>query len=163
LDTVEHLPRTLRPIFIEELKRVAKRGVVITCPLESADEFFQAAKPDADLSAVIARRNRVQPGWLKEHMQQGHPTREELLEVLPGAQVTGSDNCHAWLRFALLQQRLFMWLFTGVYYLLFLRKHDVEPPFRQALLIWHKQAVVPGHVFLARQRVTTAESTPVVL
>lgn len=141
LDTVEHLPRTRRPLFIEELKRVAKRGVVITCPLDSPDNSFQAEKPDRRLSDVIAKRNGVQPGWLEEHLQHGHPTREELLEVLPGAQLTGSNNCDTWLRFALLQQRIFVWLFTGVYYLLFLRKQDTEPPYRQALLVWQKQTV----------------------
>jgi hypothetical protein len=145
LDTVEHLPRRSRPTFIEELKRVAKRGVVITCPMESADGLFQARKPDSRLSALIAKRNGVQPGWLQEHLREGHPTREQLLEVLPGAQVTGSDNCQAWLRFAVLQQRLLMWLFTGVFYLLFLRKQDAEPPYRQALLVWQKQSEARHH------------------
>jgi SAM-dependent methyltransferase len=138
LDTLEHLPRALRPRFIEELKRVAKRGVVITCPLESADDLFQAEEPDRRLYEVIAKRNGVQPGWLQEHLHQGHPTREELLEGLPGAQITGSENCAAWLRFALLQQQLLAWFFTGVYYLLHLRKQDTEPPYRQALLVWQK-------------------------
>jgi SAM-dependent methyltransferase len=163
LDTVEHLPRTMRPLFIEELKRISKRGVVITCPLESADDLFQAEKPDASLSAAIAERKGVQPGWLQEHLRQGHPTREELLKALPRAQITGSDNCDAWLRFALLQQRLLLWLFTGVYYLLFLRKQDTQPPYRQALLVWDKQKVARDCVLPGEGRVVAAESTPVEL
>jgi SAM-dependent methyltransferase len=158
LDTVEHLPRTARPIFIEELKRVVKHGIVITCPLESADGLFQAEKPDLRLSAAIAKRNAVQPGWLQEHLQQGHPTREELLELLPGAQVTGSDNCEAWLRFALLQQRAFLWLFSGLFYLLSLRKRDAEPPYRQALLVWEKQSVARDCVQPGVKRASDAES-----
>lgn len=144
LDTIEHLPRVSRGIFIEELKRVGKQGVVITCPLDSADGLFQARKPDFRLSAAIAKRNGVQPGWLQEHLQQGHPTREELLEVLPGAQVTGSENCHAWLQFALLQRRVLMWLFSGLFYLLFLQKRDHRPPYRQGLIVWRKQPVTPN-------------------
>jgi hypothetical protein len=89
----------------------------------------------------------VLPGWLQEHLQHGHPTREELLEILPGAQVTGSDNCGEWLRFATLQQRLMMWPFTGVYYLLFLRRQDSDPPHRQALLVWQKPKVAQGPGF----------------
>jgi len=158
LDTIEHLPRAARPLFIEELKRVAKRGVVITCPLDSADDFFQAERPDLRLSARIAKRNGVQPSWLQEHLQQGHPTREELLEVLPGAQITGSNNCDAWLRFALLQQRLLVWLFTGMYYLLFLRKQDNKPPYRQALLVWDKQKVARNPPLVGSERVVAAES-----
>jgi hypothetical protein len=161
LDTVEHLPRTARPIFIEELKRVVKYGIVITCPLESADGLFEARKPDLRLSAVIAKGNGVQPGWLQEHLQQGHPTREELLKVLPGAQVAGSDNCEAWLRFALLQQRLFMWLFSGIFYLLFLRRQNSEPPYRQALLLWQKQRVARDHGSPEGEGVVAAQSAPV--
>lgn len=163
LDTVEHLPHTARPIFIEEIKRVVKRGAVITCPLESADGLFQARKPDLRLSAVIAKRNGVQPGWLQEHLQQGHPTRDELLAALPGARVTGSDNCEAWLRFALLQHQLFMWLFAGVFYLFFLRKQDTEPPYRQALLVWQKQTVARDHGTPEVERVAAAESNPIEL
>jgi hypothetical protein len=158
LDTLEHLPGTARPVFIEELKRVVKRGLVITCPLESADGVFQARKPDLGLSAVIAKRNGVQPGWLQEHLQQGHPTREELLEVLPGAEVTGSDNCEAWLRFAVLQQRLFLWVFSGLFYLFFLRKQDAEPPYRQALVVWQKQPVAPNPAWSWGERALAAKS-----
>jgi SAM-dependent methyltransferase len=157
LDTLEHLPRTARPIFIAELKRVAKRGVGITCPLESADGLFQARKPDSRLSAVIAKRSGVQPGWLQEHLQQGHPTREELLESLPGAKVTGSDNCGAWLRFAVLQQRLFLWPFSGLFYLLSLRKQDSGPPYRQALLVWQKPSVARDSVQPGDERAADAE------
>jgi len=161
LDTVEHLPRAARPTFVGELKRVAKRGVVITCPLESADGLFQARKSDMHLSAAIAKRDGVQPGWLEEHLQQGHPTRDELLELLPGARVTGSDNCHAWLRVALLQQRLFSWLFSGVFYLLFLRKLDTAPPYRQALLVWQKQTVARDYASAKGEGVVAAQSVPV--
>ncbi len=144
LDTVEHLPRSARPIFVEELKRVSKRGVIITCPLASADNLFQAEKSDRGLSAMISERRGVQPGWLQEHLQQGHPTREDLLAALPGAEVHGADNCDAWLRFAKIQQRIFLWVFAGVYYLLFLRKQDAAPPYRQAFLRWQKPMVKPN-------------------
>jgi SAM-dependent methyltransferase len=159
LDTVEHLPRAMRPLFIEELKRVARLGVVITCPLESADSLFQAEEPDSRLSMAIAKRNGVQPGWLQEHLQQGHPTREELLAVLPGAEVSGSDNCDAWLRFALLQQRLLLWLFTGFYYLLFLRKQDTQPPYRQVLVLWQKQPVAREGGIARTETAAAAETT----
>ncbi len=140
LDTVEHLPRPARPQFIRELKRVAKRGVVVSCPTESADDLFQAQRSDTRLSAVIAKRNGMPPAWLVEHLQQEHPTRADLSEMLPGAKVTGSENCDAWLRYALVRQRPFMWLFSGLFYLLFLRKHNTKPPYRQALVLWRKGA-----------------------
>jgi SAM-dependent methyltransferase len=141
VDTIEHLPRGLRPAFVSELKRVGKHGVVITCPMESADDRFQARRSDLRLSQIITKRNRVQPGWLREHLEQGHPTRDELLELLPGAQVTGSENCDVWLRFASLHERSFMWLFSALFYVLVLRRQDTKPPYRRGLLLWRKQAM----------------------
>jgi hypothetical protein len=159
LDTVEHLPRTARPIFIEELKRVAKCGVVISCPMESAEGLFQARRCDLHLSTAIAKRNGVQPDWLQEHLQQKHPSRDELLEVLPGAEVTGSDNCEVWLRYAQLGQRILMWPFAGLFYQIFLRKQDTKPPYRQALLVWHKPSVGRDHALAGGERAVAAEST----
>jgi hypothetical protein len=133
---------------------------VIACPLESADGLFQARKPDLGLSAVIAKRNGVQPGWLQERLQQGHPTREELLEVLAGAHVTGSGNCEAWLRFAVVQQRLFLWFFSGLFYLLSLQAQDTEPPYRQGLLVWQKQTVAPNPACSGGEGALAAKSNP---
>ena len=42
LDTLEHLPRRLRASFLDELRRVAKASVIVTCPLQSGDRVFQA-------------------------------------------------------------------------------------------------------------------------
>jgi hypothetical protein len=138
LDTVEHLPPAMRPAFLAELKRIARYGVVLTCPLESADGVFQAREFDLLLSDSIKKQKGVQPDWLREHLQQGHPRKDELLDLLPGAQVTGSENCTVWLRFATLYQRLFVWPLAGLYYVIFLRKKDVGPPYRRALLVWEK-------------------------
>ena len=139
LDTLEHLPHGARPMLIGELKRVARLGVVVSCPLESADGLFQAREADLCLSEAIAKRDGVQPGWLQDHLKHGHPRREELLELLPGVQVSGSVNCKAWLRFAILYRRPLMWLFSGVAYLRLLRETDDEPPYREGLMVWWKQ------------------------
>lgn len=156
LDTLEHLPRAVRPLFIEELKRVARHAVVITCPLGSMDGLFQAREFDLRLSEAIEKRNGVQPGWLQEHLQQGHPTREDVLTLLPGAQITGSENCAVWLRFAELHRRLFVWPFSALFYVLFLRKQDVGPPYRRALLVWEK-TVHDGRAWAGTARSVLAE------
>jgi len=144
LDTLEHLPRNLRPAFIEELKRIARRGVVLTCPLISADGIFQAREVDLSLSRAIEERKGVQPGWLQEHIQQGHPTREELGELLPNAEVKGFENCITWLRFAEFYRQLFVWPLSALFYVAVLRKHDAGPPYRRAVVVWEKPKVVPG-------------------
>jgi hypothetical protein len=138
LDTVEHLPQPLRAPFLSELKRVAKRAVIVTCPLQSGDGEFQGREFDLQLHQAIARRKGVQPEWLEEHIETGHPTREALCELLPGATVKGSENCLAWVRFTSLYERTFFWPFAGVFYLAFLKQRDTMPPYRRAVLVWKK-------------------------
>jgi Methyltransferase domain len=138
LDTVEHLPQPLRAPFLQELKRVTKRAVVVTCPLQSGDGEFQGREFDLRLYQEIAQRKGVQPEWLEEHIERGHPTREALCELLPGATVKGSENCPAWVRFSSLYERTFFWPFAGVFYLAFLKKRDAMPPHRRAVLVWKK-------------------------
>jgi hypothetical protein len=139
LDTIEHLSRGLRAPFLDELKRVAAKEVVLTCPLQSEDGTFQAGEFDLGLHRKIQERNGVQPEWLREHIEHGHPTKEELSRLLPGAQITGSENCQTWLRFASLYQRAFLWPLAGLFYFAVLRKRDTQPPYRRGLLVWHKQ------------------------
>jgi hypothetical protein len=144
LDTVEHLPESLRASFLEELKRVTKRAVVVTCPLQSDDGEFQGREFDLRLHQEIAQRGGVQPEWLEEHLERNHPTREGLCRLLPGATVKGVENCFAWLRFSSLYQRTFFWPFAGVFYLIFLKNRDTMPPHRRAVLVWKKP--VPNRV-----------------
>jgi len=138
LDTVEHLPKELRGTFLQELKRIAKRAVVITCPIQSADGEYQGRDFDLRLQREISERKGVQPEWLEEHIERGHPTREELSEELPGADIKGAETCSTWLRFHLLSRRVLFWLFSGVFYQVFLKKRQSLPPYRRALLVWRK-------------------------
>jgi methyltransferase family protein len=138
LDTLEHLPRRLRASFLDELRRVAKASVIVTCPLQSGDRAFQAREFDLALQDRIEAQRGTQPGWLQEHIEQGHPTAEELSQLLPGVQITGSENCSTWLRFASFYQRPFLWPLAGLFYLAILRRHDNLPPHRRGLLVWRK-------------------------
>lgn len=46
IDTVEHIPKFIRHNFYEELKRVHKKKIIITCPIQSNDGLFQGKKYD---------------------------------------------------------------------------------------------------------------------
>ena len=149
LDTVEHLPRALRAPFLDELKRVAARAVMLTCPLQSQDGIFQAGDFDLELHRRIKEKKGVQPQWLEEHIQHGHPTKEELFGLLPGAQITGSENCGTWLRYASLYQWAFLWPLAGLFYVVVLRKRDTQPPYRRGLLVWRKPALAEQNAVIA--------------
>jgi SAM-dependent methyltransferase len=142
VDTVEHIPQPRRAAFLEELKRIARWGVIITCPLVSEDGRFQARKTDLCLQEELRERNRKVPRWLEEHIDRGHPSVEELLGSLEGAVVKGSQNCESWLRFARFYLRPFVWFFAGFFYLLALKKHDALPPHWRGLMIWQKNGLV---------------------
>jgi hypothetical protein len=139
LDTLEHLPQSQRAYFLQELQRIAKCGVIVTCPLQSADGIFQARDCDLRLAQIIAARRGTFPDWLREHLEHGHPTHEEVGELLPGAECEGTENGPAWTRLASLYQRNFLWIFAGVFYLLRVRRHDSAPPHRRGLFVWRKK------------------------
>ena len=144
LDTVEHLPHPWRARFLNELRRVAKAAVVVTCPLQSRDGVFQGKDFDLDLQRQIAARKGIQPEWLTEHLQQGHPTPDEILRLLPGSRMIGAQNCGVWFGLATFYQRPLLWVFSGVYYLLAVKKHDGLPPYRRAIFIWKKPQTIVG-------------------
>jgi hypothetical protein len=157
LDTLEHLPHRLRAPFLTELQRVAKTAVIVTCPLQSSDGIFQGREFDLGLHRQIEARKGIQPGWLQEHIDQGHPTAEELWQLLPGVQITGSENCATWLRFASFYQKPFLWPLAGLFYLAVLRRHDNLPPYRRGLLVWRKPQVEHNDGEATRPDLTLAE------
>ena len=138
VDTIEHLPAEQRATFIGELSRVAAQAVVITCPLQSEDREFRAAECDRQLRHEIEIRNGYVPLWLEEHLREGHPSREQLLQLLPEARITGTQNCDAWLRYASLYLRPFGWLIAGLRYRALFNQQDSIPPHWRGTLVWEK-------------------------
>lgn len=139
LDTLEHIPRDLRPAFLNELKRVASRAVVLSCPVDSSSKEFQARSCDAELVEGLMRRGTPSARWPEEHLSLGHPTIEELRDNFAGASIEGRQNARAWKRLQLFNNRRLAWLFGGPYYLLALARHDSGAPYYRALIVWEKQ------------------------
>jgi ubiquinone/menaquinone biosynthesis C-methylase UbiE len=141
VDTMEHLPAGERATFVKELTRVAARAVVITCPLQSQDQEFRAGEFDHQLQQEIATRNGHVPAWLEQHLSEGHPTREQLLQLLPEARITGTQNCDVWLCYASLYLRPFGWLLAGLRYGAMLTERDAVPPYWRGTLVWEKHSL----------------------
>jgi len=138
LDTLEHLPVSLRPVFMEELKRVAKQGVILTCPVQSADGQFRGGDTDQQLITMYRKKQRPVPGWLEEHLRFGHPTPEEIKASFPGGRLAGYENCPKWMRVARLHHLPFVWPLSGLFYLMRVANSDENPPYRRGFLIWQK-------------------------
>ncbi len=139
VDTVEHILRPRRVIFLEELKRIADQGVILSCPLDSTDGDFQAREFDLRLERRIRAHKGKVPRWLDDHIGKGHPTKAEFMEVFDGARIEGSQNCETWLRFQSLYLRPLVWIVAGFFYLLILKKRDAWLPHRRGLLVWQKK------------------------
>ena len=142
LDTLEHLPVPARASFLEELKRIAKNNVIVTCPLQSDDGMFTARDLDLRLAEQILAKQRKLPGWLDEHLRQQHPQKDEIEALLPGTQVTGFENSNHWYSFAVLAQRRFSWLPAAQLYASSAPNESTKPPFRRGLFVWNKPVPV---------------------
>lgn len=143
LDTLEHIPRELRPAFLRELKRVAGKAVILTCPVDSSDGEFQAKRCDAEFAEGLRQRGLPSARWPEEHLLHGHPTIEEMRGAFEGASVEGWQNADAWVRHHLFQGRPFVWMCGGPYYLAALSRHDGTAPYYRALVVWQKRDGLP--------------------
>jgi SAM-dependent methyltransferase len=79
VDMLEHLPEELRRPSLAELFRVARRGVIVACPMGEP-----ARRIDQRLARLYRRRGADLPDWLREHLEQErYPTRELVEAAVP--------------------------------------------------------------------------------
>lgn len=57
VDTAEHIPRSIRHNFYQELKRVCKKRIILTCPMQSSDGMFQG-KNTTFFSSIFTEKKR---------------------------------------------------------------------------------------------------------
>lgn len=138
-DSLEHVPDARKADYCRELKRVAKRYVIIHCPADSADGRFQGAACDARfLKCYRQRFKRDEPNTL-EHLNSGLPKVEELCELFPGATIMGKQNTEVWLKYMTSGLMPYLRLITGLLYKLRLQETDDLQPYHACLLTWRKE------------------------
>lgn len=81
LDALEHVPREDRQGFVSELVRVARRRVVLCCPLGTPEHVAA----ERDIQAWHRAATGADHPWLTEHLQLGLPTAEEVRGLLDAA------------------------------------------------------------------------------
>ena len=72
-DTIEHLPKTDRPLFISELLRVSRKGAVVCAPFGTPGHI--------EAEKIIAGGQGLEPSvkaYLNEHILHGLPTPDEV-------------------------------------------------------------------------------------
>jgi ubiquinone/menaquinone biosynthesis C-methylase UbiE len=134
VDTVEHIPRSVRHSFYEELKRVCKKRLIITCPLQSSDGMFQGEKYDIVYQCLYVHDHGIREPNTAQHIASGHPTLEEINRELPNSTIYGYKNCDVWLKYMVFSGKPIIGSFCGVLYYLFWKKNDHKPPYWGAII-----------------------------
>ena len=82
MDTLEHMPASERPGFVQELVRVSAGRVILACPER------RVAGADDIVARLILDEGQPEPPWLSEHREFGLPSAEEI-----GAICTAIPGC----------------------------------------------------------------------
>ena len=77
VDVLEHVPQKDRKRFIEELLRVAKKRVILSVPLGTKGHIETEKK-----LLKIFEMKKMKSDFLKEHLERGLPTFDELKSYL---------------------------------------------------------------------------------
>ena len=131
-DMLEHLPKPLRQKAIREMLRVSSRYVVFGFPCGSV-----AARAERLLFCLGKTLLGKEHRWLKEHLQHGLPTEQEVTKFLNGLvfQSKGNTNVGSWalVTIASAIARPLGWLFYPLALLQF-------PPYYRNLVIIDKRS-----------------------
>lgn len=138
IDTLEHIPKSKRSTVIQEMIRVAKYGVFITCPLQSIDNKFVGEDYDIKYQQWYTKYFKAPNPTVTEHLQFGIPSVEDLFEILPILKIEGILNAEGWFKCMTLSGRPFIGLLTGFWFLLFLKSKAHRPPYYGGLIYFDK-------------------------
>lgn len=133
-DVVEHISKPIRVDFWKEIERVCKGRIVITCPMQSGDGFFQGTRYDMLYQCLYERRYGSRDPNTEQHIAAGHPTLEEVRGVFPTSKIKGFNNCKIWLKYMALSYRPIAGIVSGLFYYLLWKKLDDNPPFWSAII-----------------------------
>jgi len=131
--TLEHIAREDREIFLSEMKRVTKKKVIISAPVGEVGERYDRRYAEVHKKLL----GQAEP-FTAEHIRHGLPTLSELRKSFPNAKVYGVQNCSVWFVLIMLEGVPMLQLFTGLIYLLTLKKFNCRPPYYSYLLSWRK-------------------------
>lgn len=139
VDSLEHVPGGKKTDYCNELKRVARRYVIVHCPSDSVDGQFQGTICDTRFLEWYRHRFKKDEPNTLEHLKSGLPKVEELRKFFPHAATVGKQNTGVWLKYMTRAQIQYRRLTNGLFYKLHLQKQDDQPPYHACLLVWRKR------------------------
>jgi len=139
VDCLEHIPASKKVDFCSEIKRIAKKYVIIHCPADSLNGTFQGTIYDTRFLQWYRHRFKKDEPNTVEHLNSELPKIEELNKLFPDATIIGKQNCNVWLRYLKWCFTPYIRFFAGLIYKVSLMQKDNLPPYHACLLIWEKK------------------------
>lgn len=139
IDCLEHVNLESRKTYLQELKRVSKKKVVLHVPVND-NSMFRSKECDLKFAMKCKEILGFEEKNTAEHIRSGGWVSFSLLEEeFPAASLKPMQNCDVWLTYMLLSMRPDPRMFlTGLIYLIFLKKRDNEPPYYACTVVYDK-------------------------
>ena len=132
--TLEHIPKNNRSRFLEELKRVSKKKILLYTPYGNKGEEFD--KKLYNFRKKIGREDK----WTLEHIKNGLPSLEDIKESFPSAKIKKIQNAQIWYFLMVLQSiPIINKVFPGIAYFALKPIQNREPTI--GLLIFQEKFI----------------------
>lgn len=138
VDVLEHIPQDVRKKFLEELKRVCRKSVLLHFVVHDPENGFLGKDADLKFQEWHIRRFKKPDPATAEHIAANHPSLKEVQVVFDNlAIIKGTQNVNIWFRYMTFRSSIIGFLAGFLYYSLWKRR-DGKPPFHGCFLKWDK-------------------------
>lgn len=138
IDSLEHVPASNRFSYLRELLRVARRGVLLTCPMQSSGGKYVGDEYDAKYQEWYTERFGNPNLTISEHLKFGDPSVDQLNEFFVNPETEGVLNAETWLKCMTLSSIRLLGHFTGFWFLISGARNAANPPFYGGMLFLKK-------------------------
>lgn len=138
LDMLEHIPKDKRQNFLSEIKKVAKKTILLHFVAHDPPEQFLSKDADQKFQDWYVKKFHKPDRWTAEHLMIDSPTIREIKDILPGAMITGTQNINTWFDYMTLCEQPIVGFFAGFMYITKWKKKDNSPPFHGCFVKWNK-------------------------
>lgn len=138
IDSLEHVPQGNRSSYLRELIRVAKRGVLLTCPMRSTGGDYVGDEYDARYQEWYTERFGNPNLTISEHLEFGEPSIDELNEFMVHPETVGVLNAETWLKCMTLSGIPLLGHLTGFWFLISGARKAGDPPYYGGMLYLKK-------------------------